>query len=422
MLIKFKIKNYRSINKEICLNFKASIDKTFENESTIHGNLKTIGIFGQNASGKSNILKAFKEFKKIVIQSVLLSNTEQSLPNEFFKLNKNAINKPSLFEITFLLNDKVYIYGFEINKQEIKKEWLKKEKNNVVLFERTGQNIKSNKNSFKEGNSQKKIQETRKNVLFLSLLSTYNGETSKQIIDFLNNTYIIYNTKDRRNALDASFQNLNNEKNKKEYLSFLNKADFAIDDIQIREDKKLIQDSSIPDSLKQFFLNNQKESILERTIGVHHKIFDNNNDTQDKAILDFFQEESNGTKEFFALSGYILKALKNKGILLIDELDLGLHPLLSQYIVSIFNSKEFNPLGAQLIFTSHDASLIDNNLLRRDQIYFTEKNKYFETQLFSLFDLSERKDADFTQRYLDGRYGAIPYIVDLENIKFNKNI
>lgn len=292
----------------------------------------------------------------------------------------------------------------------------------MVLFERNGQNIKTNKNSFKEGNSQKKIKETRKNVLFLSLLSTYNGEISKQIIDFLNNIYIIYNSKDRRGSLDVSFQNLNNEKNKKEYIDFLNRADFSIEDIQVREDKKLIQDSAIPDSLKQLFLNNKKESILSRTIGLQHKIFDNNDDTKENATLDFFQEESNGTKEFFALSGYILKVLKNKGILLIDEIDLGLHPLLSQYIVSLFNSKEFNNNGAQLIFTSHDTSLIDKKILRRDQIYFTEKNKYAETKLFSLSDISERKDADFSSRYLEGRYGSIPYIVDLENIKFNKNL
>ena len=122
----------------------------------------------------------------------------------------------------------------------------------------------------------------------------------------------------------------------------------------------------------------------------------------------------------FALSAPIIDTLEKGSVLFIDEIDASLHPILCQYLISIFNSKEKNPNNAQLIFTTHDISLLDENLLRRDQIYFTDKDKKGATDLFSLADISERKGVNFAKRYLEGRYNALPYVSDFEDLKFSK--
>jgi AAA15 family ATPase/GTPase len=124
----------------------------------------------------------------------------------------------------------------------------------------------------------------------------------------------------------------------------------------------------------------------------------------------------------FSLAAPILDTLRNGKILLVDEINSSLHPYLCQYLIAIFNSAEKNPNNAQLIFTTHDLSLLDEKLLRRDQVYFTEKNKYGETELFSLSEIKERKGVNFSKRYMEGRYNALPYIKSFEDLKFDKNV
>lgn len=201
---------------------------------------------------------------------------------------------------------------------------------------------------------------------------------------------------------------------------FILKADFGVIDIQASEKMILAKEAqNIPDKFKELLFK-EDSKIAERNLKFLHKKYDKNGKETEKESLDFFGEESEGTQQMFTLSAPFIDTLENGKILFIDEIDASLHPLLSQYLISIFNSKEKNPNNAQLIFTTHDVSLLKEEFLRRDQIYFTDKNKFGATELFSLANISERKGVDFSKRYLEGRYSALPYISDFENLKFSK--
>ena len=170
----------------------------------------------------------------------------------------------------------------------------------------------------------------------------------------------------------------------------------------------------IPDKFKELFFK-EGSKIAERDLWFFHK-----KENGESVPFNFFNEESEGTQQMFALLAPIIDTLDNGKILFIDEIDASLHPIICQYIVYIFNSRQKNSKNAQLIFTTHDISLLKEEFLRRDQIYFTEKNSDGATKLFSLSDISERKGVDFAKRYLEGRYDALPYIADFEDLKFFK--
>ena len=423
MLLNFKIKNFRSIKDEVVLDLQATSDKAMKESSLIEDSnvslLKSVAIYGSNASGKSNIMKAFVAFRVMVLESLLRGNTTSSLPSEIFKLNTDMEKKPSFFEMTFLIQNEVYSYGFEMTKQVISKEWLKQKKGNKTLFERNEQEIKTNKNYFKESSEVLKKQ-TSERVLFLSVLSSNNAPLSKEIVQFVQKINYISGT-NRGNTMDFAFKKfLDDPQMAKQMKKFIVEADFGIVDIKASEKYILAKDvQNMPDKFKELFFK-EGSKVAERSLKFLHKKFNKNKEEIEKESLDFFSEESEGTQQMFALSAPILDTLENGKILFIDEIDASLHPILCQYLISIFNSKEKNPNNAQLVFTTHDVSLLRDDLLRRDQIYFTEKNKFGETELFSLSDIKERKGLDFAKRYLEGRYNAIPYISDYENLKFNK--
>jgi len=219
--------------------------------------------------------------------------------------------------------------------------------------------------------------------------------------------------------MDFSFGKfLEDEKMAEQMKHFIVEADFGIIDIQASQKMILAKEiQNMPDKFKELFFK-EDSKIAERSLKFLHKKFDKTQKEVGSESLDFFSEESEGTQQMFALSAPIIDTLENGKILFIDEIDASLHPILCQYLITIFNSKEKNPNNAQLIFSTHDVSLLKEELLRRDQVYFTEKNKFGETELFSLSDISERKGVDFAKRYLEGRYNALPYISDFENLKF----
>jgi len=423
MLLNFKIKNYRSIKDEVVLDLQATSDKTMKNESTFQFGgvslLKSIAIYGSNASGKSNILKAFTVFRMMILESLLRGNVTNDLPNEYFKLSPETEDKPSFFEMTFFLEKEVFTYGFEIGKEKIHSEWLKQEKGKKILFERKEQNINSNKNYFQEATAVLKNQTSEK-VLFLTVLASNNAPLSKKIIQLIQKTNYVSGT-NRGDTLDFSFKHfLKNSTNAEKMKDFIIQADFGVTDIKASEKMILAkQVQNIPDKFKEALFK-EGSKIAERNLKFLHKKYDLDGKEIGSESLDFFTEESEGTQQMFALSAPIIDTLEGGKILFIDEIDASLHPVLCQYLIAIFNSKEKNPDNAQLIFTTHDISLLSENYLRRDQIYFTDKNKEGLTKLFSLSDISERKGVDFAKRYLEGRYKALPYIADYEDMKFNK--
>lgn len=416
MLIKFKAKNFRSIKEEIVLDLQATSDKALQKDAVFEiGNiplLKSIAIYGPNASGKSNVLKAFVTFRAMVLKSILHANMNIDLPNEYFKLNTETENKPSFFEIEFLINKEVFVYGFEIDKEKVCVEWLKQKKGKKILFNRKGQKIDSNKNYFKEATETLKKQ-TQERVLFLSLLSLNNGPISKKIVQFIQKTNYIP-AAERGTTLDFSFgEFFNNPEIAEKMKELLFKINPNLSDIKASEKMMLAKDvRDIPDKFKELIFKKDSK-IAQRSLKFLWRKYNKKGEEIGNEPLDYFREESEGNQQIFALSAPLLDTLEKGKILFIDEIDSSLHPVFCRYLISIFNSKKKNPNNAQLIFTTHDVSLLKEEVLRRDQVYFTDKNKQGATKLFSLADMRERKGVDFAKRYLEGRYDAVPYISDL---------
>ncbi len=418
MLLSFKVKNFRSIKDEIALNMQATAGNELKREATFeNGNialLRAAAIYGPNASGKSNLLKAMMVFKTMVLESLLRSNLPVDLPYEFFKLSTSTQNKPTCFEISFVLEEKVFTYGFEFNKVRIQAEWLKK--GNVTLFKRDGQNIKPSR-SFKDSSESLRKQTTEK-VLFLSVLSSYNRDLSKKIVEIISKIQVILEI---GTTLDYTFgEFLKNPAIAAEIKKFNIEINPGVMDIKATETLTTPAKLNMPDIIKPSFLK-EDSPIAQRSMKFFRKIYGTQNKEVGIQDMDFMFEESVGTRNAFAMSGPIIDSLEKGNILFIDELNASLHPILCQYLITIFNSKKSNPHNAQLVFTTHDITLLDEQLLRRDQIYFTDKDKFGATELFSLADISERKGVSFAKRYLEGRYRAIPYIREFEEIKFSRD-
>jgi hypothetical protein len=319
--------------------------------------------------------------------------------------------------MTFLLDGDIFTYGFEINKKRVCGEWLKQKKGNITLFERNNQKIQSNKNYFKEATKILKDQ-TLERVLFLSVLASNKKPISRKIIEFIQKTNFIPGT-NRGSTLNYTFGQFTGSAERadkiKEFMRFIGVEDIKADEKMISAE----QIKNIPDKFKDLLFK-ENSQVAQRSLKFLYKKYNMDGEKIGNELLDFFAEESEGTQQMFALSAPIIDTLEKGNILFIDEIDASLHPILCQYLISIFNSKEKNPNNAQLIFTTHDISLLDENFLRRDQIYFTDKDKKGATALFSLADISERKGVNFAKRYLEGRYNALPYIKDFEDLKFNK--
>lgn len=418
MIKTFTFKNFLSFKDEVKFSLERDLNDDSHKESFFKIQdeelLKSAVVYGANASGKSNFSKAFVFFHNFIVTSYTnaLSNRIPTVP---FLLNSKTENEPSCFEIELITKDKKYIYGFEVSQSKVSREWLHQYPNKKILFDRMGDEINSNKRHFKEATAALEKQ-TRSNVLFLSLLAANNGQTSNEVIEEIKKINV-YPT-ERGLILNYGFNNYS--KYEDEVLSLLKEADFNIEDFifEQKEMDKTEFTSTFPSQTPPQIIDlvtTGKNKFMHTKLQTVRTKYDSKGKPVGKVAFDFMAQESGGTQQMFGFAALFLNALKEGKTLFIDELDSSLHPLLCRFIVKMFNSKN-NPKNAQLIFTTHDSSLLDNEILRRDQIFFIEKdNKYGASELFSLSGIRERKDLSYRKRYFEGRYGAIPYIKSIEN-------
>lgn len=384
--------------------------------------LKSAAIYGNNASGKSNLVKGLqimKQFVKFSFRDALID--EGNIKIENFLLNTNSEKFASQFEVTFIYNKIKYRYGFKIGSNIILNEWLfHTTTKEVPLFERNLNEYKINKSSFKEGvNLESK---TKTNVLFLSLVAQFNGEISNNVINWFNNVNFISGLQDVGYGI-YTIKKLKNDVNFKKWLSLIIKtleiSNITIEEIELKEeDINKITKKTNDKSLANFFdaLNKLKQVENKKIqISTWHKKYDKNNLLVDTIPFDFENQESEGTKKFIHLLGPWYDTLKNGKILIVDELDSRLHTHLTKKLIEFFH--KYNKRHSQLIFTSHDTSILDKDLLRRDQIWFTEKDQFGSSQLYSLADFKTenvRKTSSYYKNYLNGKYGAISFF-DIDN-------
>jgi hypothetical protein len=295
----------------------------------------------------------------------------------------------------------------------VRSEWLfqndgKKEK---PLFLRQKNNIEVMRN-FEEGKGLE--QRTRDNALFLSIVDQMNGPTAKNILQWFSRFRVIEGLKDERYE-KFTIKLLQDQNTRPLILDLIRSADLGIEDFKVDE-----EDLNV-DAFKVLNEEFRKKIIAEigsnksfRLSTLHPKFTENIR--SGSAILDFKSEESEGTKKFFRLAGPILNCLRKGRIVVIDELDAKLHPLLTRAIISLFHNPKVNTRNAQLVFGTHDSNLLCYGNFRRDQVWFTEKNHQAATDLYSLVEIKlpkgtkVRNDASFEKDYIHGRYGAIPFL------------
>jgi uncharacterized protein len=392
MLIEFSVGNYLSIKNIITLSMVASRltelpDNIITTEDREFNLLKSAVIYGANASGKSNILKAFSFMKKFVLNSAKGTESKGHIPVISHLFSTETEGKPSYFEMIFLLNKVRYRYGFEIDSDKVHKEWLfsSPKGKERTLFSREGDNIKPGV-YFKEGKGLE--DRTRENALFLSVVAQFNGFISLDIIKWFRHCNAII-TMVGDTIHPFTLDQFISKQLKDKIMNFIKVADLGIEDI-ITETKQVTPDNLPPDmpiEIKKQLLGGEEIKLLS-----YHKKYNENKEHVGVVPIEFSQE-SDGTKKYFSISAPIIDTLSNGMVLLCDEMDRRLHPLLMHAILKLFNSK--NNLNSQLIFVTHDTNLLSKKLFRRDQIWFTEKDNYGATDLYSLVEYKIRKDAKF---------------------------
>ncbi|MCB1423026.1 MAG: ATP-binding protein [Nitratireductor sp.] len=412
MLIEFRVKNFRSFKEEAVLNLAASSDKTNEDKSIIAtGNrsvprvLKSAGVYGANASGKSNLIRAMQLLKGIVRDSAGLQ-AEQEINVQPFLLDPVTSESPVEYEVTFIFKGVRYQYGFNLHPTKILNEWLIVYKTNqpAVWFERK-YNKKESKYEYKFSSQllgAKSVwkESTRDNALFLSTAVQLNSEQLRPVFIFLTQNLVVF---ENGVAPPPDFTVAHMRENQADLVrQFLSAADISIDNIMLRK-----QDGFM-NAIKMNLATGQVEAQTREARELYLPRFLHRSPSG-SAEFDL-KDESEGTQKLFALAGPIFEILENGKVLIVDELDRSLHTLLCRQLIWMFQDPEVNASNAQLVFTTHDTSLLDGELLRRDQVWFTEKDEHQASHLFPLSDFHPRKGEALERGYLSGRYGGVPIL------------
>lgn len=388
--------------------------KEFVREDCSESILPVTAIYGANSSGKSNLLTAMMAMKSLLLSSIKTNPTED-LETDIFKLDEAYSQEPTHFEIVCTIESKIYRYGFEYNAKKILKEWLYdatkgKEK---LLFTRNENGIGVD-DKFAEGKGKEEM--TTDNKLFLSVVANFNGKTSYSVMNWFQHFNIISGINDEDFKLFSINYLSKDSPEAVQVKSFLDGMDLGFSSLKkIEMNLEETFPPEFPEDLKKELLKkypNSKTPFLKSGHMVHL-----NDGSSTEQFFSVEEMESEGTKKILNMSGPIMDTLANGYTLVIDELDAKLHPLLTRKIIETFNSLETNPNKAQLIFATHDTNLLSNKILRRDQIWFAEKDRNDEsTDIYPLSDIREqngdkiRNDRVYEKDYINGKYGAIPFL------------
>ncbi|WAC15344.1 AAA family ATPase [Dyadobacter pollutisoli] len=409
MIIEFSLANFRSFHSGQTVSFRATGLTSEADEKNIlyvderNKFLKIVGVYGANASGKSNLIRGLS-FMQEMVDSSLESESVIGWGFRPYRLAANFENNDGYFQIVLLLDGKKYRYGFTISDDLlIESEWLfgPAKKNETYYFKRKGRNIDINDDFFSEGQNLPK-DKLRDQTLFLTFVASYNGSVSKLIKDFVSDKISIDSSQPTLKKINSPgptternrelTDQLVNSGQKQVVINWMKQAGLYFSDVSVEK----MQLS------KNFTFNRIK---------LQKNVFDDKGDVIGSVEMDLESDESEGTQKFYSYIGDLYERFQNGGIFVSDEIDSNFHPSLLRQIICLFQDPSINRAGAQLFFTSHNTSLMNPNYMRRDQFYFTEKSIFDETRVYSLADLKGiRNHADFAQQYLSGFYGALPQL------------
>lgn len=416
MLIEFSVKNFLSFKNKVTLSMeKGNGDENLDNIISTNNVdlLKTTAIYGANASGKSNILKAFTCAILMVRNSSLIPVGAKWNFIKPFLFDEVSKNKPSEFEFIFTVNNVKYRYFFSADANKIYDEALD------AYYSQKPTNIftRTKTNNYEFTNDKSKLESlatnNTENKLFLSTATTWNYDKTKD-------AYLWF-----ASAIDTydSFENIadkdliaysSGEENLKDFaLKLLKEADILIKDMTVDYEEKEMDSTMVDMLVPPLARTGDKFKVKNVNIELEHEVLDDNNNKHTYKLN--FTEESSGTRVLFAFAPFLKRAFEKTKVIVVDELERSMHPALVEFIVKLFNNKEINKANSQLIFTTHATNLLNLELLRRDQIWFTEKNPdNGVSDLYPLDSFSVRKDENIQKGYINGRYGAIPFIRDID--------
>lgn len=418
MLIEFSIENYRSIKEKVTLSLVSTSDKSLDNNlirNTVLKNenlLRSAAISGPNASGKTNVLLAINFLNTLVVMSHKNQKGDKIKVSPFM-LDENCVSKPSRFEVIFIKDDVKYIYGVAVTTEKVVEEYLYyyPKGRKAIIFTRD-----INRDPiyiFNTDHTKQKFISSKilDNVLYLSGATQLNYDKTSVAFDWFKYVLQVIGPTDDPRLQDFTVEMLNKDESIKALImKGLSEADLGIDDISAQIKDVSIDDlpSEFPDELKKLAVNGTFQTVNIKSI---HRGIDVNGNEQKVSFE--FEDESEGTRRMFSLIGPWIEALINGHVLIIDELETKLHHKLSVFLINLFNNPTQNKNNAQLVFTTHNTNLLDQDLLRRDQIWLTEKNQKFgSTDLYSIVEFSPRNDKNIQRGYLAGRYGALPFVND----------
>ena len=434
MIISFKVKNFRSMKDEVELSMEASTSKSkpenvFEVETKpgkVFRLLKTAVIYGPNASGKSNIIRAYWAFRQLISLSFRNDVNDVIKIIEPFELSLETRGQPTTFTLHFIGPDKIqYIYSISIFREEgVLEETLRfyPEKSPILLYKRKGRNIVHAMPVFfadiphtkfvnpkrlllsELGNSGDRFWENLRNYFVLNSMAFNSAETG--MIHRLTGAAkrIFENDSDRATEI------------KKRVIRLVKLSDLGITNIDLEEE--ILEESKI--STMEEPEEDYGSSRKEKRFKTYHNVYDEN-EIVDIKQFDLLRQGSTGTAAIIGLSTEILISLDAESgrTLWIDELDNSLHPHLCRFLVELYHHPKTNPNNAQLIFATHETTLLDKNMFRRDQVWITAKNKYGVTELYSIYDLDIeglREDLPFDRWYMSGKFGGLPKIKSMDFI------
>ena len=403
MLLEFRCSNFKSIKEEIRFSMIAGKDNTSEELLKVYNNfrvLRSAVIYGANGSGKSNFINALL-FMCNLVQTSISYQPGQKIPQAAHKLSEKE--NPSTFDIQFIRNNVRYAYGFSIEGGVITEEYLYYFPNGrqVKIFERDRMNIQPG-NRYKSSFDVSIKDVLKENRLFLSCAANYsNVRELEEAFLFFTTDIVIYNPS-MNNWTEYSIRLMqDNPSIKEEFLQMLNALDTGIQDVKLKVEKvkftDLKRDLQLPDNLMGLIPEQEGNRIEAKVV-------------YDQFEIDLLNEESSGIKRLFEIICPMIDILNTGKVLICDELEASLHEAVIYKIVQLFQNYK-KDIFAQLIFSTHDTSLLNRELFRRDQVWFTQLNKDRATDLYSLVEIKDvRKSENLAKGYVSGKYGAIPML------------
>jgi hypothetical protein len=422
MLIEFSVSNFRSIKEKVTFSMLAEDSSTKKDESSFKTNfnmapdLSTLSvIYGPNASGKSNLLMALDFVTSFVLNSHKMQDGDHFEDLKQFKLGKEEAL--SEFEVVFIQENFLFQYGFSLDKEKIYDEWLyatelrnTKQKSQTWISRSEG---KIGIPKEKEATKNLWFKSTRSNALILSTAVQLNSEKLRIPFDWFKKRLRVVLTPESYSLtfLNLTFSRNLLEENKNTILKFMQGLDFSFEDLETTEhlfDEGVLENSPFSDELKKKIIEAiKKDGGKTQELKSVYRL-------GKKSYKLGFEEESKGTRALFAMAGPILDVLENGYVLVVDELDTSLHPLALRGVIELFKNPKTNPKHAQLIFTTHDTSVMD--LFNREQVWLVEKNNEYMSTLISVNEFQGRTTDIIEKKYLAGRYGALPRIGNLVHV------